>query len=68
MACYIKIKEDLKLLEELFTKQHPIFQINSGTVDDLKFTFKPAEDTSIIIHANITVSGELTDYSYSNFH
>ena len=56
MACYAKLKEDIKQLEEIFSIDHEVFQINSATVDDLTCTFIPSHDTKIAIHANITVS------------
>lgn len=57
MACFAKLKEDLKFLEELFSQQHQLFQINSATVDDLTCTFLPLKETPVVIHANITVRG-----------
>ena len=56
MACFAKLKEDLKFLEGLFSQQHKLFQINSATVDDLTCTFISSKDTRVVIHANITVS------------
>lgn len=66
MACYAKLKEDLKCLENLFTQNHDVFQINSATVDDLTCTFIPSPDNKIVIHANITVSSivEVTVYEF----
>lgn len=56
MACFQKLKEDLKLLEEIFTQDHELFQINSATVDDLTCTFIPSKDSKVVINANIKVS------------
>ena len=56
MACFTKLKEDLKKLEEIFTSDHELFQINSATVDDLTCTFIPSKERKVVIHANINVS------------
>lgn len=55
MACFAKLREDLKHLEEVFTQQHELFQINSATVDDLTCTFIPSKDNRVVIHASINV-------------
>lgn len=62
MACFTKLKEDLKLLEEILTPDHELFQINSATVDDLTCTFMPSKDDKVVIHANINVSIEYTKF------
>lgn len=56
MACFTKLKEDLKKLEEIFPQDHELFQINSATVDDLTCTFIPSTENRVVIRANINVS------------
>ncbi|KAK3098899.1 hypothetical protein FSP39_024125 [Pinctada imbricata] len=54
MACLIDLKQDIKLLESIFPKDHEVFQIHSATVDELTCRFIPKPGQRHEIHANIT--------------
>ena len=55
MACFQTLKQDLKLLEGLFPRTHPRFQIISATVDEVTCRFIGPRGEKNDIHANILV-------------
>ena len=56
MACLITLKQEIKTLESVFTKNHERFQIVSASVDELNCRFVGKNGKKYEIHANITVS------------
>lgn len=54
MACLVRLKDDVKLIEQLFPRGHPRFRVDSASVDDLTFTFVAACGRGIVIHATFT--------------
>lgn len=57
MACLNRLKEDIKFLETLFTRQHRLFQIVTVSLDEFTFQFfNTSEEKPVVIHANITES------------
>jgi len=56
MACLQALKQDIKVLESLFTPENERFRILSASVDEVTCEFTGASDEKIRINANITVS------------
>ncbi|XP_063216242.1 ubiquitin-conjugating enzyme E2 Q2 isoform X2 [Bacillus rossius redtenbacheri] len=54
MACLITLKQEIKTLESVFTKNHERFQIVSASVDELLCKFIGKNGKKYEIHANIT--------------
>ncbi|XP_013409506.1 ubiquitin-conjugating enzyme E2 Q2 [Lingula anatina] len=54
MACFKTLKEDIKLLETTFPKNHERFQVVSASVDELTCRFITKSGERLEIHANIT--------------
>lgn len=54
MACFNKLKGDIRLLETLFPQTHPIFRILSANVDEISCSFVQKNGKQKIIFANIT--------------
>lgn len=55
MACLATLKEELKLIESIFTKTHERFQILSATVDEINCRFIGLNGRNYDIVSNITV-------------
>ena len=56
MACLQALKQDIKILEQIFTRENGRFRILSSSVDELSCQFVGVDDEKYNIHANITVS------------
>lgn len=56
MACLNNLKQDIRTLEQIFTKNHERFQIVSASVDEISCRFIGKNGKKYEIHANITVS------------
>lgn len=56
MACLNTLKQEIRTLESVFTKNHERFQIVSASVDELSCRFIGKNGKKYPIHANITVS------------
>ncbi|KAK2177557.1 hypothetical protein NP493_593g01022 [Ridgeia piscesae] len=54
MACLLRLKEDIKFLENTFSKKAGHFQIVSASVDEVACRFIGKNGESVIINANIT--------------
>lgn len=54
MACLLRLKEDIKFLENTFSKKGGHFQIVSASVDEVACRFIGKNGESVIINANIT--------------
>ena len=55
MACLANLKQDIKLLESTFPKDHERFQICSASLDELTCRFVGRNGEQYDIQANITV-------------
>lgn len=55
MACLNTLKQEIRTLEGIFTKNHERFQIVSASVDELSCRFVGKNGKKYAIHANITV-------------
>ena len=64
MACFTRLKEDIKFLESTFTRKHDCFQVLSASVDEIACRFIGKNGERIVIHANITVSHPIGLFSY----
>lgn len=56
MACLNTLKQEIRTLESIFSKNHERFQIMSASVDELSCRFIGKNGKKYEIHANITVS------------
>lgn len=56
MACLNTLKQEIRTLESIFSKNHERFQIVSASVDELSCRFIGKNGKKYEIHANITVS------------
>lgn len=56
MACLQALKQDIKILESLFTSENERFRILSASVDEVTCEFTGGGDERVRINANITVS------------
>lgn len=56
MACLNTLKQEIRTLESIFSKNHERFQIVSASVDELSCRFIGKNGKKYAIHANITVS------------
>lgn len=56
MACLQALKQDIKVLESIFTPENERFRILSASVDEVTCEFVSVSDETFKIHANITVS------------
>lgn len=56
MACLNTLKQEIRTLESIFSKNHERFQIVSASVDELSCRFIGRNGKKYAIHANITVS------------
>ncbi len=56
MACFTRLKEDIKFLETTFTRKNERFQVLSASVDEIACRFIGKNGERYVIHANITVS------------
>ncbi|XP_019867741.1 ubiquitin-conjugating enzyme E2 Q2 [Aethina tumida] len=54
MACLNTLKQEIRTLEGIFTKNHERFQIVSASVDELSCRFVGKNGKKYAIHANIT--------------
>lgn len=54
MACLQALKQDIKILESIFTRENERFRILSSSVDELSCQFVGVGDETFNIHANIT--------------
>lgn len=54
MACLNTLKQEIRTLESIFTKNHERFQIVSASVDELSCRFVGKNGKKYAIHANIT--------------
>ncbi|XP_056648079.1 ubiquitin-conjugating enzyme E2 Q2 isoform X2 [Diorhabda carinulata] len=54
MACLNTLKQEIRTLESVFTKNHERFQIISASVDELTCRFIAKNSVEYTIHANIT--------------
>ena len=61
MACLANLKQDIKLLESTFTKDHDRFQICSASLDELTCRFIGKNGEKFDIQANIMVRFYGTD-------
>lgn len=61
MACLNTLKLEIKTLEHVFPKNHERFQIMSASVDELTCRFVGNNGKKYEIHANITVSINITN-------
>lgn len=59
MACLQALKQDIKILESLFTSENERFRILSASVDEVTCEFVSSGDESVRINANITVSCDI---------
>lgn len=59
MACLNTLKQEIRTLESIFSKNHERFQILSASVDELSCRFIAKNGKKYEIHANITVSKAL---------
>ncbi len=58
MACFTRLKEDIKFLETTFTRKNERFQVLSASVDEIACRFIGKNGERYVIHANITVSAK----------
>lgn len=56
MACLNTLKQEIRTLESIFSKNHERFQIVSASVDEISCRFIGKNGKKYEIHANITVS------------
>ncbi|XP_052793723.1 ubiquitin-conjugating enzyme E2 Q2-like [Mya arenaria] len=54
MACLQALKQDIKILESIFTPENARFRILSASVDEVTCEFVDASNETFKIHANIT--------------
>ena len=57
MACLNRLKSDIRVLRETFTRSHPVFQVTNATVDEIAcfFVVKNGDkERKYPINANIT--------------
>lgn len=63
MACLNTLKQEIRTLESIFTKNHERFQIVAASVDELSCRFIGNNGKKYEIHANITVSGQCLSFA-----
>lgn len=56
MACLQALKQDIKIVESIFTRDNERFRVLSASVDELTCQFVGVGEELFNIHANITVS------------
>ncbi|KAL4228155.1 ubiquitin-conjugating enzyme [Mactra antiquata] len=54
MACLQALKQDIKILESIFSRDNERFRVLSASVDEITCQFVGAEEETFTIHANIT--------------
>ncbi|CAH1796802.1 unnamed protein product [Owenia fusiformis] len=54
MACLVALKQDIKILETTFPRNHDRFQILSASLDEIACQFIGKNGEKFVIHANIT--------------
>lgn len=60
MACLITLKQEIRTLESIFPKTNNRFQILNASVDEINCRFLGSSGKKYDIHANITVSSEVS--------